>query len=133
MKRSILVFLVGVLLGAVACTPAQIRAAVPAVTQAACVLIHGFVRSGHADTICATAEDLAPFVAELIAEREAEPVAAAVAGPQRGPALNFAVAELPLPEPKKARAPAKRRCASWLVLSSDGGALESKDGGDGGG
>lgn len=94
----------------VACTPAQRAAAVPALTEAACVLIHGFARSGHADTLCATAEDLAPFVGEIIAEREANP-----SDVQRGPMLAVAIAELPTP---KKRAPPRRRCASWVQIAS---------------
>ncbi len=91
-----------------ACTPAQRAAAVPAVTDATCVLLHGFVSSGTVDTICATAEDLAPFLADMLAQREAEL-------PQRGPMLAVAVAELPAP---KKRAPPRRRCASWVPVAS---------------
>lgn len=93
-----------------ACTPAQ-RAAVPALTDDACVLIR-FAHDPTADALCATAEDLAPFVPAMVAAR-----AEADAGPAAGkPARTLVqVAELPAP---RARSPAKRRCVSWVATAT---------------
>jgi hypothetical protein len=83
------------------CTPAQ-RHAVPAAERAICVVLRA---SGDpdAEAVCATADELAPFVAELLAAREGGAVAA--------PIVAFS-----LPAPR--RAPARRRCVSWLVLDA---------------
>lgn len=110
--RLFFAVVLGAFLAVVACTPAQraeVSPAVPAFTHAACVLIHGFARSSGADTVCATADDLAPFVAELLAARAAEPASSSAR-------VAFAVAELPTP--KTARAPPRRRCALWVPVSS---------------
>ena len=110
--RPFFAIVLGAFLAVVACTPAQraeLAPAVPAFTRAVCVLIHGFTRSSGTDTVCATAEDLAPFVAELLAARAAEPASSSVR-------VAFAIAELPAP--KTARAPPRRRCALWVPVAS---------------
>jgi len=112
------VFVGGVAFAVVAaCSPSERRAAVPAFTKAACVLLHAALSDGTTDTICATAEDLAPLVGTMIAAREEpEPARASL-----GFAVLEPVAELPAPAKRVPR----RRCVSWVPVSSralaDGG------------
>lgn len=84
-----------------ACTPQQ-RAAIPVAERALCVMLRA---SGDPDAaaICATADELAPFVAELLAAHDDHDAAA--------PLFAFA-----LPAPR--RAAPRRRCASWIVLDA---------------
>lgn len=109
----------------VSCTPAQradVRDALPAV-EAGCVLLHAIAHDGRADDICATAEDLAPFVRAMLEARAENPDAGASAR------VAFVVAELP----RAKRPPPRRRCVSWMPLPSrQSGIADAGDAGDGG-
>lgn len=109
----LLLLLVGVGFGA-ACSPRDRESVAPfvgPVVRATCILLRAFMKDGTTSEVCATAEDLAPLVSEIISEREerGEP-------PPTGPIVAFA-----MPPPKKLQA--KRRCAAWVPVES------SKDGG----
>lgn len=102
----------------VACTPAQRAELAPLVApgeRASCVLLRAFTTSGTVDTVCATADDLAPYVADLLAAKAEEPP------PAVEPVVAFAAAA-----PR--RRVSRRRCAWWLPVGPrDAGA--SLDGG----
>jgi hypothetical protein len=111
-REALAAALVVVLLAvAFACSPAQ-RAAIPAEERAACVLLRAALPDTA--TVCATADELAPFVAELLAAQAAAPASTG--------ALAFS-----LPPPRGSRAPARRHCAAWTAV--DGGAEAGPDGG----
>lgn len=105
-----------------ACMPARASEEPPYVVtpavKATCVVLRAVTTSGVVDEICATAEELAPFVAELIAERaEAD----GGAPPEVRPELAFKL-------PASPRRVPRRRCVQWapIVSTTDAG-----DGGDG--
>ena len=90
------------------CTPAQGQDAInaaPALVGASCVLLHAFAHSGTADQVCATAEDLAPFVGAVLASRGSDASARKVSRP----VALVQVAELPRP----ASSVPARRCVAW--------------------
>lgn len=98
-----LVLLGGV--GDVSCTPAQRADLAPLVApgeRASCVLLRALTISGTVDTVCATADDLAPYVADLMAAKAEDP-------PSAAPVVAFSV-------PVPARAVSRRRCAWWLPV-----------------
>lgn len=113
MTRALSMLVVGFVLGLlVACSPAQretVREIAPPATRALCVLLRAFTSSGTVDEVCATAEDLAPFVSEILAEHAArEGRGGAVMPP--GVALAFSMPPPPRPVPR-------RRCVQWVDLS----------------
>jgi hypothetical protein len=78
-------------------------------TKMTCVVLRARTTSGTVDEICATAEELAPLVPELLAERaEAE-------GPK--PSRAFVAFALEAP----AEPVTRRRCVAWRSLELDGG------------
>lgn len=114
-----------------ACSPAQ-RAAVESVVEkravpalkAACVLVRAFSSDGQPNEVCATIDELAPLVGEIIAGREMQ--TSAEVPSEIAPAVV-------LPPPKRHHP--LRRCASWVPvvrLSDDGGRGDASDSGDGG-
>lgn len=72
-----------------------------------CVVLRAFAPSGRLDEVCATLEDLAPFVAEILAAHSD-----AGAPASEAPRLAVSLASPPIV--------ARRRCASWVEV--DGGA-----------
>ena len=105
----------------VACSPAQQAAelaAAPAVIDGACVLIHALAGGDQsAQSVCATAEDLAPLVRVLLASRQADASDAGVRKSSVSAPRLVQVAELPVP-----RGPAPVRCTSWETVAGSGGA-----------
>lgn len=96
------------------CTPAQ-EAAIPADVGAACVLIRAFSSSAAAAAVCATAEDLAPFVPAILAARGAEvsdgpDASARKLSPPHVSAPLHQIAALPAP-----RRVSARTCVVWEV------------------
>ena len=88
------------------------KSVVTPATRATCILLRAFVSDGKLQEVCATAEELAPLVEEIIAEREEAPP-----GEQRSSAATVAFS-LPAPSRKVPR----RRCIQWQYLSGgDGG------------
>lgn len=89
----------------VACAPGELvepaHVVTPA-TKAACILIRAFVNEGTLREVCATAEDLAPLVEEIIAEREAAPAPSSAATTS----VAFALSAPPRRVPR-------RRCVQW--------------------
>lgn len=81
---------------------------VPPVTKAGCILLRAFV-GGKVDEVCATAEDLAPLIGEILAEHEKNVQAGDE--PPAAPMVAFTIAEPKKPKPK-------RRCAQWIDLRS---------------
>lgn len=96
---------VALLFAAIACTPAQ-RAAIPAEERATCVLLRAI--DPRVAPYCATADELAPFVPELIAASSRQNAPA--------PAVAFA-----MPAPK--RAAPRRHCTQWTFV--DAGAVDA--------
>lgn len=113
------------------CTPEQIehvRTVAPPVIRAGCVLLRAFTSDGALEEVCATAEELAPLVHEMIEERERSRVDST---PDAGaPMLAFSF------EAPRRRYP-RRRCVTWTEV--DGGRARRTDrdaaprGEDGGG
>lgn len=104
------------LLGAFACDRQDARALAPFIAPAAqigCVLLRAFTSDGGKLEACATAEELAPFIEELLSNRERSPVAE--------PASR-AVLAFSLEAPR--RQVARRRCERWVTVpphDKDGG------------
>lgn len=95
------------LASAFACTPSQQRAVVdaaPSAERVICVVLRAASTDGTVSDICATADELAPLVPQLLAQR-AEGV-----DPPAAPLL----AAFSMPAPSR-RTP-KRRCVSWMAL-----------------
>ena len=120
-------FGVGVLAGGeLACSPSSretVREIVPPATRALCILLHAITSSGTVDEVCATAEELAPFVPEILARRSETPAA----GKPSQSLQVAAVFDAP------ARPVPRRRGVAWIPLASlnDGGlGLSVRDGGD---
>lgn len=116
-----LAFVCGGAVAQIACSPAQretVREVTPPATRALCVLLRAFSSSGTVDEVCATAEELAPFVPEILAARaerkDGRPVASTIAA-----SVAFVMPEPPRPVPR-------RRCVAWVDLSDAG----ARDGGD---
>ena len=110
-------------LSAWACTPAQQRAveqATPAAERVMCVVLRAASTDGTVSDICATADELAPLVPQLLAQR-----AEGSAPPPEAPLL----AAFSMPSPSR-RTP-KRRCVSWMALpaGASGVADASSEGG----
>lgn len=81
--------------------------------KATCVLIRAESPSGTADAVCAVADDLAPYVADILSRRAAMP---AKLSP---PPADARTIVLPLPTHPVER----RRCSVWEHLPErDGGA-----------
>jgi hypothetical protein len=115
-------------LAIVACTPPHVetlqRRVVPAV-KAACVLIRAFTGDGEQREACATVDELAPLLAEILGAREE--------GAARVPRAEDTEAVAVLPTP--ARAVPLRRCKRWerVQSSKDGGTRDPDAGGIPGG
>lgn len=96
----------------------------PAV-RATCILIRAFTSDGVLDEVCATAEDLAPLIGEILAVHAANESKAAAesthlpAKPE--PLLAFTIPPMKRPQPK-------RRCVQWVSLV-DAGTEGGADGG----
>lgn len=106
------------------CSPASRKAivdAAPGVERATCVILRA--TSPSAEDVCATADELTPFVDDLLKQLLA---ARAVEGPPPGPQVAFA-----LTPPTRKRAAAKRHCAAWVPVTPliDAGLVEPADGG----
>jgi hypothetical protein len=87
----------------------SVRAVEPA-ARMTCILLRALTTSGAVDEICATAEELAPFVPELIARRAEEQ------GPTPARAfMAFSLEASPVAVPR-------RRCVAWRTFEADGGA-----------
>ncbi len=100
---------------AAACSPADRQAVAPFVAPSeagACALIKALAPSGTVDSVCATANDLAPYVADILARHASAP--AKLSGPAPQPAIV-----LPMPT----RVVERRRCTVWEHLPDppDGG------------
>jgi hypothetical protein len=89
--------------------------------RGACVLLRAVLKDGSASEVCATAEDLAPLVSEILAAREerGEPTST----------TSAALVAFKMIGPTKLQA--KRRCAVWVAVEpKDGGGRDgSTDGG----
>lgn len=110
------IVLPGAMCQAVACHegPLPGKLVTPGV-KAGCILLRAITEDGTVDEVCATAEDLAPLIGEILAEHDKNRAAAEKASPL----VAFTIA------PPKRPAP-KRRCSQWVTLSA------LHDGGDGG-
>jgi hypothetical protein len=123
----VVVFAAGFGLGA--CAHLEPEHIITPATRVTCILLRAFVDTGKLEEVCATAEELAPLVEEIIAEREATP-------PQDQKA-SAALVAFSLPAP--ARRVPRRRCASWTYLGGsdsgpgDEGGRSRDDGGSDGG
>lgn len=109
--------------GSFACSPHQVRTlerALPPAIEASCVLVRAFLNDGTAEEICATAEDLAPFVPELLSAREQ---------PAQKEASARVVVAAALPAP--ARKLPRRRCVEWKIVNLADGGKEDSGGGSG--
>jgi hypothetical protein len=107
---------VAVLAAICACTPAErqeIIKDVPAAERATCVVLRAITHDGVVEEICATADELAPLVPDLVSDRGASDAA---------PPVGFVAMKLSAPTK---RVP-KRHCAVWVSVDA------GKDGGDGG-
>lgn len=108
--------LVGAFLAVVgACSPAQqkaVEAEIPALTHEACVILHDVAQDGKADTVCATADDLAPLVPTILAARTESSDAGPGVARAAMARVTVPIAELPTPTKRAAR----RRCVAWMLL-----------------
>lgn len=104
---------------AAACTPreeAAAIAAVPALVDGACVLIHALASGDQAaQSVCATAEDLAPIVRVLFASRQGDASDASSRNSAHSPVRLVQVAELPVP-----KGPPAIRCVAWETVAGSG-------------
>ncbi len=122
-----MLFVAGALAGAASCTPEHITVAksvAAPVVKGACILLRAITDDGIAWDICATAEELAPLVPELLEERAAapkEPDAGVVV-----PTLAFAL-EVP------SRRFPRRHCTAWQKVGSDAGFRDGAEQGAGSG
>lgn len=104
----VVVVLSALVAGGEACTPAQREAAIAPAVRASCIVLRAIAQDGGVDEVCATAEDLAPFVVELLhsmskARAEASP-------PSSPPVVAFAMAS-------PSRRVPRRRCAQWVPVA----------------
>jgi hypothetical protein len=114
-------FALGTLLGALlfstiqACSPGHgpepAKLVTPAV-KAGCLLIRAISQDGRLDEVCATAEDLAPLLGELLSEHERNVKETPTTVTE--PLVAFTISPPKRPQPK-------RRCAQWIQLGGDGG------------
>lgn len=120
---SLVAFASGIVLGT-GCTPQERRElapALPAITEAACVVLRALGASSDVLEICATVDELAPYVPDIISERKRRHEA-----PQTfGLAVKLSPARSLRPS---------RRCVGWVELAwskDDGGRGEPgpRDGG----
>jgi hypothetical protein len=99
----------GSALGGVAgCSPsdrATVRPFVEPVTDLGCVVLRALTTSGTVDEVCARAEELAPYVADILASRAESPVQ------PRATMVAFTV-------PTSPRRVPRRRCVSWVPIAS---------------
>lgn len=103
-----------------ACTPAQRTEFAPLVKPAervTCIVLRALTTSGTLDEICATADELAPYVPELLASRGETPRAA-----EQRMSVAFVA-------PAPARPVPRRHCALWVPA---GAPARITDGGDSG-
>lgn len=122
---SILLLALGFSAGAVACTPRDREAVTPLVkpaTSITCILLRALTTSGTVDEVCATADELAPYVTDILARRELGD-----AGEDVAEASSFVAMAMPAP---RRRVP-RRRCVSWVSIASlgDAGRAGLEDGG----
>lgn len=122
-QRALVFFCLGILFACAvvsACTPKQgqdVKAAAPSIEKAACVVLVALEPSAR--SFCATADDLAPYVDDLVSQLEA---ARAV---DPAPPLPVASSSQPLlamslAPPRRVRQPAKRHCAQWVAVQEGG-------------
>lgn len=120
LSRAALFFSIGVAL-VVSCTPQQARdltRSTPAIVDASCVLLRALTDDGTTKEICATADELAPFLSELLSAHKAE---------EDKPVTFMVAAALPAPK----RKPPRRRCVEWRYLGTEDGGKGGDDGGRG--
>lgn len=102
-------FACGIVVGA--CSPSSretVREVAPPAQKALCILLRALTNSGTIDEVCATLDELAPFVPEILARRESGD-----APPGAAQALRVAAAfEAP------SRPVPRRRCVQWVDLAS---------------
>lgn len=120
--------LVGVALGVGACMPAlaicscspadraELAPLVKPAERLACIVLRALTTSGDVDEVCATADELAAYVPDLLASRGEAPRAV-----ESKMAVAFAV-----PPPK--RPVPRRHCAMWVPV--DAGAPAQEGGAD---
>ncbi len=101
------------------CTPGQ-RAAIEPGVREGCILLRAVSPSGTIDEVCATADELAPYVSDLLAKREAAELG------DVAEASNFVAFSMPTP----ARRIPRRRCVSWVPVPQR--VSYETDGGDSG-
>lgn len=102
---SILLLVLGFSAGGLACMPGDREAVAPLVkpaTSITCILLRAFTTSGAVDEVCATADELAPYVTDILARREAGDVEAG----DVAQASSFVAMAMPAP---RRRVP-RRRC-----------------------
>ncbi len=96
---------------ALACTPAQ-QATIPAIEREVCVELRALAPNSAAlQVVCATADQLAPFVPALLEAQQAAKAAAPPAASTSQPLVAFS-----MPSPK--RPAAKRHCAQWTYVDN---------------
>lgn len=114
-------FTIGLSIGLLAsCSSGEHAAAplVPVIERASCVLLRAVTTSGTVDEVCATADELAPLISEILAMREAGE------SPPHVAAMPPRMAAAMAPPPRRV---ARRRCLEWgeVPASSDGDASPS--------
>lgn len=115
-----LVLIFCVVLSDTGCTPDQ-RAAIEPGVRVGCILLRALSTSGAVDEVCATADELAPYVSDILAKREAAELG------DVAEASSFVAFSMPTP----ARRIPRRRCVSWVPVPKRV-SYETEDGGDGG-
>ena len=117
--------------GELACSPGAretVREVAPPAQRALCILLRAVTTSGTLDEVCATLDELAPLVPEILARRESGETP-----PSAAQALRVAAAFEAPPRPV-----ARRRCVQWVPIASltdaGGARLSEQDSGgaDGG-
>lgn len=112
----------GVAVAAVSCLPKEdLGKTVPAAERATCALLRVLTPDGAIQEICATADDLAPFISDLLAARDEASKKGEVVEPLR------VAAAVTLPPPKKRVA--QRHCVKWepVAAPKQGGADAAPD------
>jgi hypothetical protein len=105
---------IGFVLGALACTPKQgaaIEAAAPGAVKAACVILDTL--EPRAVPFCATADDFAPYAADLVKQLEA--ARAVSPSPEATAQTSAPLVAMSLDPPKRTHH-VKRHCARWDVV-----------------
>lgn len=97
-----------------ACIPKEdVAKTIPAAERATCALLRVLTPEGAIQEICATADDLAPFISDLLAARDEASKKGEVVEPLR------IAAAVTLPPPKK-RVP-QRHCVKWEQVAKGAG------------